>query len=76
VPSRKRPEPFDAANVHLHDAVRAARAANYSWASIGAILGASKNRARNSDSADARFVDIGPEGVAASSDSFRRASVA
>lgn len=37
---------FDAADAHLHEAVRAARAANYSWASIGAILGVSKQAAQ------------------------------
>jgi dihydroxyacetone kinase len=37
---------FDAADAELHAVVRAARAANYSWASIGAVLGVSKQAAQ------------------------------
>ena len=37
---------FDAADVHLHEAVRAARTAEYSWAAIGAVLGVSKQAAQ------------------------------
>jgi hypothetical protein len=37
---------FDVANAQLHEAVRAARAANYSWAAIGAVLGVSKQAAQ------------------------------
>jgi len=36
----------DAADAQLHRAVRAARAANYSWAAIGAVLGVSKQAAQ------------------------------
>jgi dihydroxyacetone kinase len=36
----------DAADAQLHTVVRAARAANYSWASIGAVLGVSKQAAQ------------------------------
>ena len=37
---------FDAADERLHEAVRAARAADYSWAAIGAVLGVSKQAAQ------------------------------
>jgi hypothetical protein len=39
-------EAFDAADAHLHEAVHAARAADYSWAAIGAVLGVSKQAAQ------------------------------
>jgi hypothetical protein len=37
---------FDAADDRLHDTVVAARTAGYSWASIGAVLGVSKQAAQ------------------------------
>jgi dihydroxyacetone kinase len=37
---------FDAAEAQLHESVLAARAANYSWAAIGAVLGVSKQAAQ------------------------------
>ena len=39
-------EAFDAADARLREAVRAARAAEYSWAAIGAVLGVSKQAAQ------------------------------
>ena len=37
---------LDTAEAELHAVVRAARAANHSWASIGAVLGVSKQAAQ------------------------------
>ena len=37
---------FDAAESRLREAVRTARAENYSWAAIGAVLGVSKQAAQ------------------------------